>query len=282
VARRRTAAVLVLLAAVLLALGLPLRQTHEVTRPDAFADRAERLAREPVVQAALADAATDAIVDAVVEFEPSAGDLVRREVAPRAQRVVASAAFRRAWRGTARRGLRRVVDDDRRRVVFDVGDVAGVTAEATGPLPTGLEVLLRRAGDVPVFSFRRSTVAAERTASVERASSLGLPLLAAGAAALLLAVLLSPARRATAARGGLAMLGAGLVVAAAEIVSRSLVLGAAAPGQDRDVAAAVWDELVGGLRTDALLLAGAGLLVAAIAGLAGRSRPAGRPAYPLG
>lgn len=281
-ARRRAAAVLVLLAAVLLALGLPLRQTHGVTRPDAFADHAERLAREPVVQAALADAATDAIADAVDEISPAAVPLVRREVAPRAERVVASATFRRAWRGTARRGLRRVVDADRRRVVFDVADVRAITTEATGPLPAPIDALLRRAGTVPVFSFDRSAAAAERTAAVERASAAGRPLLVAAGLALALALLGSTARVATAMRAGLAVAGAGVAVAALELVSRTIVVGAAAPGSDRDVAAAVWDELVGGLRTDALVLAGAGVVLAVVAAVLRPRRPQGRPAYPLG
>lgn len=281
-ARRRAAAVLVLLAAVLLALGLPLRQTHDVTRPDAFADHAERLAREPVVRTALADAATDAIADAVDGISPAAVPLVRREVAPRAARVVASATFRRAWRGTARRGLRRVIDEDRRRVVFDVTDVAGITTEATGPLPAPIDGLLRRVGTVPVFAFDRSAGAAERIAAAQRASALGRPLLLAGGLALLLALLVSAARAATASHCGLAVAGAGLAVAASEIVSRSVVLGAAPAGDDRDVGAAVWDELVGGLRSDGLLLALAGLVVVVAAAVARPRRAHGRPAYPLG
>lgn len=271
-----------LLAAVLLALGLPLRQTHDVTRPDAFADHAERLAREPVVQAALADAATDAIAEAVEEISPAAVPLVRREVAPRAERVVASGTFRRAWRGTARRGLRRVVDPDRRRVVFDVADVQAITVEATGPLPAPIDALLRRAGTVPVFSFTRSAAAAERTGAVERASALGRPLLVAAGVALLLALLVSTARSSTALRCGVAVAGAGLLVAALELLARSVVVGGAAAGVDRDVAGAVWAELVGGLRTDALLLALAGVVVAVAAAVVRPRRPRGRPAYPLG
>lgn len=281
-ARRRAAALLVLLAGVLLLIGLPLHHLHAVTRSDAFAGHAASLAQERVVQDALSDAAVDAVVDAVEDVNAAAGPVARRLIAPRADRVVASAAFRRAFRSTARRGLRSVLDEDRRRVTFTVTDVAGVATEATGTLPAELDALLRSAGAVPIFSFDRSRTTATRTARVERLSAAGQPLLLAATLALVLALAVSPVRARTATRCGLAVLGAALVVLLGELLARTLTLGGAAPGQDRDVAAAVWDELLGGLRTEALVLAGAGLVVAVVAGLVARPQPAGRPAYPLG
>jgi hypothetical protein len=53
-------------------------------------------------------------------------------------------------------------------------------------------------------------------------------------------------------------------------------------GQDRDVAAVVWDALVGSLLAQGIVVAAVGLPVLLLAGLGGRPRPAGRPAYPLG
>lgn len=281
-ARRPAAATLVLVAAVLLVLGLPLQHLHGVTRPGTFAEHAASLSEEPVVRDALADAAVEAVVDAVEEVSPAAGPFARGVVAPRADRVVASAAFRRAFRGTARRGLRQVVDVDRRRVTFTVTDVAGLTTETTGTLPADLDRLLRSAGPVPIVSFERSRDAAARTGRAADLGAVGVPLLAGACALLLLAVLVAPVRRRAVRAGGLAALGAGLVVVATEQLARALALGAAGGGQDRDVAAAVWDELLSGLRTEALVLAAAGLLVALVASVVGRPRAAGRPAYPLG
>lgn len=281
-ARRPVAATLVLVVALLLVVGLPLQHLHGITRPGAFADHAASLSEEPVVRDALADAAVDAVVDAVEDVSPAAGPVARRVVAPRADRVVASAAFRRAWRSTARRGLRQVVDGDRRRVTFTVADVADLTTETTGTLPADLDRLLRSVGPVPIFGFDRSRGSASRTAAVERASAAGLPLLVGAAVLLLVAVLVAPVRRRAVRSAGLAMLGAGVVVVVAEQVSRALALGSAGTGADRDVAAAVWDELLSGLRVEALVLAAAGLLIALVASVVGRPRPAGRPAYPLG
>lgn len=281
-ARRTAAALLVLVAAVLLTLGLPLRQLHGSTQPDAFADHAAELLDDPAVRSLLVDSSTGAVVDAVEDVQAGAGPLARRIVAPRAARVVASPEFARAWRATARRGLRRTLDEDRREVAFTVADVAGVTTAATGPLPAALDAPLRRAGSVPVLTFERSRTAAARTARVARMSGLGLPFLLAAAVLLLAAPAVSPARRRSALHCGLAALGAGAVVAVATLVARATVIGGAAAGRDRDVAAAVWDALAGGLRTEALLLAAAGLVVVVVVALVGARRPPGRPAYPLG
>ncbi|MDO9407087.1 hypothetical protein [Patulibacter sp.] len=281
-ARRPAVALLVLVAAVLIVLGLPLQHLHGVTRPAAFADHAAALSTDPVVRDALSDAAVEAVVDAVEDVSPAAGPAARAVVAPRADRVVASAAFRRAFRGTARRGLRQVVDADRRRVTFTVTDVAGLTTETTGALPAELDRLLRSVGPVPIFSFARGHDAAARTARLEQLGAAGLPLLVGAGVLLLLAIAVAPVRRTTVRACGLAVLGSAAVVVAAEQLARALTLGAAGSGQDRDVAAAVWDELLSGLRTEALVLVALGLVVALGATVLGRPRAAGRPAYPLG
>jgi hypothetical protein len=281
VARRPAAVLLVLLAAVLVVAGLPLLQVHRATRPAAFGDHAAAVLERPVVRRALTREAVGAIADAVDDVRPGTRELAREAVAPRAARVVRSTAFRRAWRTTARRGLRQAVDEDRRRVVFAVDDVAGLTAAAAGPLPPVLATLLRSAGSVPIFAFRRGAGTASRTAAADRASGLGGPLLVAAAVALALALLIAPARRATAARAGLALLGAGLVVLAGALLARTLVLSGAAPGGDREIAGIVWDELLGPLPLQGAVVAALGLVVAMVAA-ALRRRPPGRPAYPLG
>jgi hypothetical protein len=203
-------------------------------------------------------------------------------VEPRAAGIVAGPALRTAWRASARRGLDQLVDPDRRVVGFTVGDVADLAASSGGPLPDLVAGELRRAGDVRIFGFRRSADAAARTARIEELSALGRPMLVGATLALLLALVVSPVRRATAVRCGLAVLGAAAFVLAAELIARTITLSGAASGPDRDLAAAVWDELLGGLRTDALVLLAAGAAVAVVARLVGRTPPPSRPAYPLG
>lgn len=279
-ARRSLAVLLILLAALLVVAGLPLLQTHRATRPAAFGAHAAAVLDRPVVRTALTRGAVDAIADAVEDVRPGSREVVREAVAPRAARVVGSAAFRRAWRRTARSGLRQAVDG-RRRVVFAVDDVEGLTSAATGPLPALLSGLLRSAGSVPIFAFRRDAAEASRTAALDRASALGGPVLVAAGIALVLALLVSPTRPATAMRAGLALLGAGLVVLLGTLLLRTLVLGGAAAGEDRDVAGIVWDELLGPLPLQGAAVAAAGLLVALVAGATRRRAPA-RTASPLG
>jgi hypothetical protein len=281
VARRHAAALLILLGTLLVAIGLPLRQVHRATRPAAFADHAEDVLRRPVVREALADSAVSAITREVRRLAPAAAPTVRAAVAPRAAAVVDSDGFRRAWRETARVGLKRTLDDRRRTIAFTVADVAGITASATGPLPAPVTTVLQRAGDVRIFGFDRSRTAAVRTERAERLSGLGRPFLLAATASLFLALLVSPARGPTALRCGLGVLGASLLVLAVELAARTFALSGLS-GRDHDVAAAVWDELLGGLRTDALVLMVAGLAVALVAGVAGGRGAGRRPARPVG
>ncbi len=272
---------LVLLGTLLVALGLPLRQVHQATRPAAFAEHAEAVLRRAAVRDALSEAAVRAITREVTRVAPAAAPTVRSAVAPRAAAVVGSDGFRRAWRETARIGLKRTLDDRRWTVAFTVTDVAGITTSATGPLPAPVTTVLRRAGDVPIFRFERSRTAAVRTERAERLSGLGRPFLLAATAALFLALLVSPARGPTALRCGLGVLGAAAFLLVAELVGRTITLSGLSGG-DRDVAAAVWDELLGGLRTDALVLAVAGLAVALVAAVAGGRGAGRRPARPVG
>ena len=64
---------------------------------------------------------------------------------------------------------------------------------------------------------------------------------------------------------GRAMIAAGLVVACADLVARSIVLDHIADPEDRAAARGVWDAFLGDLRTTGWLLAGSGAVVAAAA-----------------
>ena len=63
---------------------------------------------------------------------------------------------------------------------------------------------------------------------------------------------------------GVVLLVAGLLLLLGYLLSRSLVVNQFAPGDDRNAARAVWDVFLSGLRSDAVLLAGAGAVVAVV------------------
>lgn len=82
-------------------------------------------------------------------------------------------------------------------------------------------------------------------------------------AAAVAAVAVSADRRAVAARVGVAIAVAGVVIVAGETVSRPLLLNGVSDPDDRAAAAAVWDAFLGDLRTTGLLLAASGAVLAA-------------------
>ena len=83
-------------------------------------------------------------------------------------------------------------------------------------------------------------------------------------AAAIAAVVVSPDRRRTVSRLGLAAVVAGLVVVAVELIAKGVVLGRIGD-DERAAAGAVWDAFFGDLRTAGWVLAGCGAIVAAAA-----------------
>jgi hypothetical protein len=274
VARRRLAALLVVVATLLAVVGLPLDHAHRTTRPDRVGAHAEALLRRPVVRDALVSDATDGVTYAVADASGAPASAVRPLVAPLVPRVVDSPAFRPAWRAAARRAFRDLRDGDRRRIAFRITDLAAVTTAATGPLPAQIAAGLQAAGDVDLASFRRSATDARRTERADELTALGRPALAAAIVLVLLALVVSSRRRSTLVAVGIGAVLAGVAVVLVELVGRSALLSGVADASDRRVTAAVWDELLGGLRTEAVVLAAVGV---AVAGIAAALRPQAPP-----
>jgi hypothetical protein len=270
VARRRLAALLVVVATLLVVVGLPLDHAHRTTRPAQVGAHAEALLGQPVVRDALIAEATSGVTDAVTDASGAPDTAVRPLVSPLVPRVLDAPAFRPAWRAAARRALRDLRDGDRRRITFRITDLAAVTTAATGPLPAEIGAGLQAAGDVDLAAFTRSKADAERAARADELSALGRPALGAAAVLVLLALVLSSRRRSTLVTVGVGAVLAGVAVVVVELVGRSALLSGVSDPSDRRVTAAVWDELLGGLRTEAVVLAAVGV---AVAGIAAALRP---------
>ncbi|WP_210495769.1 hypothetical protein [Patulibacter sp. SYSU D01012] len=273
--RQRLAALLVVVAAVLALAALPLDHLRRTAQARATADHASAVLREPVVQDAIVDGASDAIAGAIA----AAGlppDEARAQTEPITRRVVASRAFERTWRSSVRAARAQVLDGDRRRISLTVDDLGVAAARASGDLPAPVVAALRGVGDVRVASFERSRAQARTTADVYALRTLGPVGLGAAAAVALLALLLAADRRRIVVGLGAAALVVGLLLVGIELLARTLALGGAAPGAERDIAAAVWDEVLGGLRTVALVLAAVGVAVAVGAAALRPARPVRR------
>ncbi len=248
------------LAAVLLTLAIVLSYAgRAVLRAQPFADRAVAVLRDPRVQADMADHLTDAIV--------RAGNGELDSVRPLIQPIAATVVGSRPFAALFRRGML----DAHRALVGEGGGTVFVNVADAGVLIAG--VLARVAPEAA------SRVDGERVLSVlslhpgafvrdvvRVAHALYVIAWVFAALALLIAAVMlwRPAdRRATAYRLGVGLLGSGMVIVAAYLIGGAVV-GQLAPAGHAAAARAVWRGFAHGLYVEALLVAGAGAIVAAL------------------
>lgn len=265
--RQSLALLLVAVGAALLLLALPLDHgRRNLLDRDAFADHATAvLSRGDVRRQLEAE-----ITDAIVARSPGALAGARPRIRSIAAAVVASPAFRRTWRTLVRRAQTQVLDPRRQRITITVDDLGALIARALGQVPTDLAPLLRDAGQVELVSWDRGADGARLADRAEQLGRLGLALLVLALASFAAALVLAQRRGRTAVAVGVAAAAASVAVLVAERVGRAAALDRTAPGSDRQIAATVWDELLGGLRTTAVAVLIAGIALALVARLVGR------------
>ena len=260
-ARRVAAAALALLAGMLVAAGGALAYVNrELAREDPFTARLSAALEDPAVRRVVADRTVDELtrgraVDALA---------LRPALAAAVGRVVATDAYAAVAAATARVAHRALVADDRAvalrlrldepRLTRAVGAVSPAAAERAAAT-RGVVVARLAAADGALTAGRTALdVAAWWWAVV-----------AAGAACAVAALGLAGAGRHV-----LAWLAAGLVagaaiVAAAVVVGGRVVAGKVPAGSRRDAVDAVWDALLGDLRSAALVVALGGLVACVLA-----------------
>ncbi|WP_320672587.1 hypothetical protein [Patulibacter defluvii] len=275
--RQTLALLLVAIGAALLLLALPLDHgRRNLLDRDAFADHATAVLSQPDVQRAL----EGEITDAIVARAPAALDGARPRIRSLAAAVVENPRFRRTWRALVRDAQTQVLDPDRQRVAISVRDFAALADRTLGTLPADVAPLLDGVGTVELVAWDRGSEGARLADRAHQLGRLGLALLALALVAFATALLVSRRRTRTGAAIGLAAAVAAAIVLVAERISRGAALDRAAPGVEREVAGAAWDELVGGLRTTATVVLVVGLLLAAVLAVAGRARRTTAPAVP--
>lgn len=263
--RQGLAALLVVVGALLVLVGLPLAHAHRTIEPDRFADHATAVLEKPVVRERVTEEFTTAITREVVQLTGTSAQRTRRIVEPLTRRVVDSPQFAAVWRESVTLALRKILDPDQRKIAIKVEDVASLVEQATGPLPAEIARPLRRAGAVTVVTLDRSRAQAEAVDRLERVSSLGIPALVAALVAFLAALALAGNRRRIVIGIGIGVTVVGLLIAAAELLGHSVATDSVTGDSTRDIASAVWNELFAGLRTTALIGAAAGAVLAIVA-----------------
>jgi hypothetical protein len=256
--RRRGARGLVGAAVVLAVLALALSYVgRAVLRPRPFADRAVAALQDPAVQVDVADHVTDAVTGI------GGGDLVavRPLVRSLAGGIVGGQAFAALFRRAILEAHDAVVRRGDGRLLVTVGDlgvlVQGVlerldpaAAQRIGAERASTLFMLHPGGAViDVVQVARRVYSAAWLFAV-------LAAVAAGGA-----LLLSDDRRRAAWQLGIGLLVGGVALAVLVTVGREIAQ-QLAPAARGPAVGAVWTAFLGGLRVQALLLAGAGAIVA--------------------
>lgn len=258
---------------VVLLLALPLNHVRKTAEPDRLASHATAVLANPEARDALADEATTRITNRAAGDSGLTHRAIRAAVAPRVERLVADERFAAAWNEAVRVAATRLLDPSVPYVAVTVDDLAGLTAAAGRPFPAAIERSLRRAGPVAIIHVDRTPEQQRGLETLDWLNGLSVPLLIVGVVALLLALAASRDRRRTVIAIGVALIVVASILIGAQALVHAAVLDGADPGRARDVTGVVWNELMGGFRTQNLIGLGLGALLIAGALAAGhRSR----------
>jgi hypothetical protein len=265
--RRRLSAALACIGAIAVLAGVPLTYAGHVLGNSAqFSARAASLLDNPGIRS---------LIEQRVEEQAIQTAKVPQQYVPLVTKAVDIAvrtpAFRRVFNAAISNLHTSVFVSDSDTITLRLAHVGELVVDALRRVAPGLaaqipasatrEVIRISSGD-----FGQATRAAR---AVERAHTEGVLLLIAGGVVFLLAIAQAGERRRAARYVGIAVLVDGAVLVAAYSIIRPVVLSRFAVGDDRSAAGAVWNAFLSGLRSDAMILAIAGAVVALVMVAAG-------------
>jgi hypothetical protein len=277
--RHRLSAALAWLGAIAVLIGVPLTYSgHVLSDTNQFTTRATGLLAQPNVRSVIASRVADQLVadeHVPAALTPVVGKAVGLAIGSRAFRPIFAAAVADLHRSVFEQGsdtitlrlarVGKLIQDALKR--FSPQLAAQIPKSATD-----------RVIEVSGGDFGQATRVAR---AIEGAHSVGIVLLIAAAAVFLLAIFEAQDRRRGLRYVGIAILADGLLLLVGYALSRSLVVNHFAPGDDRGAAGDVWNAFLSGLRSDAVLLAGVGAVLAVVMWLvsagAGAVRARARP-----
>jgi hypothetical protein len=258
--RHRLSAALACLGAVAVLIGVPLVYGgHVLSDTGQFSARTTTLLAQPSVRSEIATRVGDQLVAS--EHIPAAfAPVLDRAVGV----AIGSPAFRPIFEAAVADLHRSVFDQGSDTVTLRLAHVGQLIQDALKRFSPQLAAQIPksvtdRVIEISGGDFGQATRVAR---AIEGAHTVGVVLLVAAAAVFLLAILEAGERRRGVRYVGIAVLVDGLLLVIGYTLSRSLVVNHFAAGTDRSAAAAVWDTFLTGLRSDAVVLAAAGAVVA--------------------
>jgi hypothetical protein len=260
--RRRLSAALACIGAIAVLAGVPLTYAGHVLGNSAqFSARAASL---------LDNASIRSLIEQRVQEQAIQSAKVPQQYVPLVTRAVDIAvrtpAFRRVFDAAISDLHKSVFVSDSDTITLRLAHVGELVVDALRRVAPGLAAQIPASATRQVIrissgDFGQATRAAR---AVERAHTEGVLLLIAGGVVFLLAIAQAGERRRAARYVGIAILVDGAVLVAAYSIIRPVVLSRFAVGDDRSAAGAVWNAFLSGLRSDAVILAVAGAVVAAV------------------
>lgn len=260
--RRRLSAALACIGAIAVLFGVPLTYAGQVLGNSAeFSARATSLLNDPSIRSLIEERVqVQAIQSAKVpsQYVP----LVTRAV----DRAVRTPAFHRVFDAAIADLHTSVFISDSDTITLRLTHVGKLVTDELHRVAPGLAAqippsLTHQTIRISGGGFGQATRAAR---AVERAHTEGVLLLVAAGVVFLLAIAQAAERRRAVRHVGIALLFDGVVLVAAYSIVRPVVLSRFAVGQDRSAAGAVWNAFLSGLRSDAVILAISGAVVAAV------------------
>ena len=251
----------VLASALLLAATVTAYLDRTFLDSDNFADHAAATLRDDRVRTVVADEVTD---DLVLRTQP---DLVaaRPLIAAAVSGVVGSEPFTRLFSAGVRDAHRATFTRDQNTLTLTLADVGTVVGAALRKVRPEIADELDRRGRVTLVSARIGTVTGDLTRTADRFRALAWVLVILAVAAAAGAIFVSKDRRRTTAQLGIGAIVAGVVIAVAYLVGRSIAAGRAGTSDEAEAVRAIWEQFLGDLFAWGLLLAALGAIVAAAA-----------------
>jgi hypothetical protein len=260
--RRRLSAALACIGAIAVLAGVPLTYAGHVLGNSAqFTARATSLLDNPSIRS---------LIEQRVEEQAVRSANVPQQYVPlvtkAADIAVRTPAFHRVFDAAISDLHTSVFVSDSNTITLRLAHAGKLVVDALRRIAPGLAAQIPASATRQVIrissgDFGQATRAAR---AVERAHTEGVLLLIAGGVVFLLAIAQAGERRRAARYVGIAILVDGAVLVAAYSIIRPVVLSRFAVGDDRSAAGAVWNAFLSGLRSDAVILAVAGAVVAAV------------------
>jgi hypothetical protein len=270
--RRRLSAALACIGAIAVLVGAPLTYAgHVLGDTDQFSTRATSLLDNPSVRSVIASQVADQATASL-----SVPALLEPVVSRAVDLAVGTSTFRQIFRAAVGDLHQSVFANGSDTVTLRLANVGKILIDEVRKVSPALAAQIPQsvADEVITISggdFGQATRAAR---AIERAHTVGVLLLVAGGVAFLLAVALAQERRRALAYVGIGVFVDGIVLIVVYAAARPVVLSRFAVGDDRSAAGAVWNAFLTGLRSDAIVLAIAGAVVAVVMWvLRARGRP---------